>query len=209
MQGLWCISLEAACTRMLSRSGLIVQCWVMLTHLSLRWREGGKMSGCMEAKLSPPTDAWLQGAALGLYPRFALRPHKLSKHKYICTYLHSRTQTHTSAYILYPDSWCASRSVAAHSLPLWKVLGWLLSDVRLICNSSSFCSDKWVGVLRLQEDRWGREGRARSWKNTEQFWFWLWFSPLQGIKYFCGRFVSDAWQVTSFGTATCFTGNYV
>lgn len=37
-------------------------------------------------------------------------------------------------------------------MPLWKVSGWLLSDARLICNSSSFCSDKQVGVLSFQED---------------------------------------------------------
>lgn len=37
-----------------------------------------------------------------------------------------------------------------------------MSDVRLICNSSSFCSDKRVGVLGFQEDRWGPEEQEKT-----------------------------------------------
>lgn len=53
---------------------------------------------------------------------------------------------------------------------------WVI-DVRLICNSSSICSDKRVGVLSFQEDRRGREGRCGN--NTAQimivvYWHGCW-----------------------------------
>lgn len=53
---------------------------------------------------------------------------------------------------------------------------WVI-DVRLICNSSSICSDKRVGVLSFQEDRRGREGRCGN--NTAQimivvYWHSCW-----------------------------------
>lgn len=105
---------------------------------------------------------------------FLCRSVKLTMHNFISTYLHllhshRSTQTHT----LQPDSWCASCRVDSYSVPLWKVSGWLLSDVRLICNSSPFCSDKWVGVLSFQDDRWGREGQGRCGNNTTVIMFFL------------------------------------
>lgn len=78
-----------------------------------------------------------------------------------CPYLWhlSSTQTHTFAH-----SWQLCVMLCQyHSESLSNVSGWLLSDVRLICNSSPFCSDKRVGVRSFMErgsdrDEEGRQG---------------------------------------------------
>lgn len=55
-------------------------------------------------------------------------------------------------------------------------------DVRLICNSSSICSDKRVGVLSLQEDGQVREGRCGN--NTAQIMGLYFIDIVAGMQVF-------------------------
>lgn len=70
-------------------------------------------------------------------------------------------------------SWAQSRRASPRDrLPVRDVSARLLSDVRLICNSSPFCSDKRVGVLHFQGEGRGRDALAkRRGINTRQIVF--------------------------------------
>lgn len=140
---------------------------------------------------------------LTTFHRSAMQADKLTLHKYICTYLlsFSCTHTHTHANTRVHKYLTVGVRHAVLMLiqePLWKVSGWLLSDVRLICNSSPFCSDKWVGVFSFQEDSWSREGEERRKNNTMLImFFWHMVYMTAGMTKCCWQVFQqfDIWQV--------------
>lgn len=73
-----------------------------------------------------------------------------------------------------------------------------MSDVRLICNSSSFLLRQMSGCVKLQEDGWGRRGEGASGNNTALIIFlvfWHGDHRSRGVKKCCWHVLQ--WCVTS------------